>query len=85
MAGVADAGQWLLVGVLMVSSLLNVAYLMPVVVRGFFFAPDDPRAGGIREAPLFCLIPLCLTAAGCLVLFFFADHVHGLLQRLVGG
>ena len=65
----------------MVSSLLNIAYLLPPVVRGFFFkAPDG--ATGIKEAPLFCVVPLCFTAAGCIVLFFFADGVYELLRPL---
>ncbi len=85
MTGAAESGQWILIGVLTVSSLLNVAYLLPVVVRGFLFAPEGDAPTGVREAPLFCLIPLCFTALGCVVLFFFAEPVHDLLRRLVGG
>ncbi len=55
--GAAEAHQWPLVAVLMVSSLLNIAYLMPIVVRGFFFAPTEdpahPERAGINEAPMF--------------------------------
>ena len=82
--GAVEGEQALLVAVLMISSLLNVAYLMPVVVRGFFFAPEDGTTG-LQEAPPFCLIPLCVTAVGCVVLFFFADRVYRLLEPLVGG
>ncbi len=81
--GAADADRLLFIAVLMVSSLLNIAYLMPIPVRGFFSAPEDgPGEGGIREAPLFCLVPICLTAAGCLVLFFFADRIYELLAPI---
>ena len=84
--GTAEAHHAVLMGVLLVSSLLNVAYLMPVVARGFFSAPDDAAgAVAIREAPAFCLVPLCLTAAGCLVWFFFADAIRELLLPIVGG
>ena len=84
--GAAEAGRWLLIAVLMVSSLLNVAYLMPIVVRGFFStAGDGVQHPGIREAPIFCVVPLCLTAAGCLVLFFYADGIYALLAPIVGG
>jgi len=34
--GSADAEQWILMGLLLLSSLLNIAYLMPIVGRGFF-------------------------------------------------
>ena len=39
--GALDSGKVVMVGVLMVSSLLNVAYLMPIPVRGFFAAATD--------------------------------------------
>ena len=31
---------------------------------------------------MFCLVPLCLTAIGCVVLFFYADDVYRLLEPL---
>ena len=93
MLGAADAEQLAIIAVLMVSSLLNVAYLLPVVARGFFLPlPGEPSTapapgaeagrvdwGGLREAPMFCLPPLCMTAGGCLLLFFYADSLYRLL------
>jgi multicomponent Na+:H+ antiporter subunit D len=82
--GAADAQAKVFVAVLMVSSLLNIGYLIPPVARGFFFPREDDSPAGVKEAPLLCLLPICLTAAGCLVLFFFADRVRELLLPLVG-
>jgi len=66
-----------LMAILMISSLLNIAYLMPIVVRGYFFAPvDGPDNPEIKEAPLMCVIPLCCTAVGGVALFFFADTIY---------
>lgn len=82
--GAADTGHLVLVAVLMVSSLLNIAYLMPIAARAFFSV--DPAHGaheGLREAPLFCLVPLCLTALGCIALFFFADPLYKLVAPIV--
>jgi multicomponent Na+:H+ antiporter subunit D len=81
--GAAEAHQVVFVAVLMISSLLNIAYLMPVVARGFFCAP----AGGdakprIKEAPMFCVVPLCFTALGSLALFFLADEIYRLLEPI---
>jgi len=74
--GAANARHEWLVVVLMVSSLLNIAYLMPIAARGFFLAPaDGPARPPIKEAPLFCVVPLCVTAVGGLVLFIFADRL----------
>ena len=69
----------------MLSSLLNIAYLMPVVARGFFSAADPGPPPLVKEAPLLCLIPLCLTAVGCVVLFFFADGIYRMLLPIAGG
>ncbi|MEK9723122.1 MAG: proton-conducting transporter membrane subunit [Rhodospirillaceae bacterium] len=38
--GAAETGQAIFIAVFMISSLLNIAYLVPIFVRGFFFAPD---------------------------------------------
>jgi multicomponent Na+:H+ antiporter subunit D len=86
MVGAADAQQLSMIAVLLVSSLLNVAYLVPVAARGFF-APSpagegNPGASGLREAPLFCVVPLCLTAAGTLLLFLYADALYLLLEPI---
>jgi multicomponent Na+:H+ antiporter subunit D len=81
--GSVDADQLVLVAILMISSLLNIAYLMPIPARGFFSAPPEgSEQRGIKEAPLFCVVPLWFTAVGCLVLFFFADDVYRLLAPL---
>lgn len=82
--GAADAQQVALVAVLMISSLLNVAYLMPVVVRGFFCAPPEPGTPAVKEAPMLCVVPLCITAVGCLVLFLLADEIYNLLVPIAG-
>jgi multicomponent Na+:H+ antiporter subunit D len=88
--GAAESGQAILVGVLMVSSLLNVAYLIPVAVRGFLPAGGAGNSASgepwqIEEAPLFCLVPLCFTAIACVVLFFFADEMYAFLRPIGGG
>jgi len=82
--GTADAGQLGLLAVLMVSSLLNIAYLMPVPVRGFMFAPEPGEPTRIQEAPLLCVVPLVVTALGCVALFFWADEIYRLLLPIAG-
>ncbi|WP_419166429.1 monovalent cation/H+ antiporter subunit D family protein [Candidatus Palauibacter sp.] len=84
--GALDAGQIVFVAVLMISSLLNIAYLIPIPIRAFFSKPADgsepPR---FKEAPAFCVAALSFTALGCIVLFFLADDVYRLLAPLGGG
>ncbi len=87
MVGAADANQLGMIVVLLVSSLLNVAYLVPVAARGFFkpgvAGGGDLAPVGLREAPIFCVVPLCLTATGCVLLFFFAEALYALLLPIV--
>jgi len=72
------------VGVLMLGSLLSAGYLLPVVARAFYRAPGAGAESGLREAPLLCVVPLCLTAVAGLALFFLAPAVERLLAPLVG-
>ncbi len=80
----ADTGELIIIGVLLISSLLNVAYLMPLVAKGFFMTDSgkkDPITFG--EGPLLLWIPLALTAFGCIVLFFYAGTIQDFLMPLI--
>ncbi|MEM9825075.1 MAG: proton-conducting transporter membrane subunit [Planctomycetota bacterium] len=104
--GTVDAEQYILTAVLMISSLLNIAYLLPIPIRAFMspdpnaVSPDrDAVAAGqpdapehsvltdsdpvIEEAPLACVVPLCMTAAGSVALFFLVDPIYQSLRTLV--
>jgi multicomponent Na+:H+ antiporter subunit D len=84
--GAAEGGQWLMMVILMASSLLSIGYLMPVVVRGFFRplpAGDHGAGEGIHEAPLLCVLPPVVTAVGGLVLFFTAPSIWRLLTGML--
>ena len=82
--GAVEAGGLVFVAALMVSSLLNVGYFMPVAVRAFFPGPQ-PTAfdGGVKEAPLTCLVPILVTAGATVLLFLFPDPAWRLLAQLV--
>jgi multicomponent Na+:H+ antiporter subunit D len=69
--------------VFLISSLLNVAYLLPISVRAFFVAPEDGKTLGLREAPLACLIALSATAIGSIVLFFYPGPLVALMEAVV--
>jgi multicomponent Na+:H+ antiporter subunit D len=55
------------------------------VYRAFFNPPADEAGNGIKEAPLFCLIPICITAVISLLLFFLHGTFLQLAQQALGG
>ncbi|MFT5496804.1 MAG: multicomponent Na+:H+ antiporter subunit D [Kiritimatiellia bacterium] len=94
--GAADAGQFMMIVVFMISSLLNVAYLLPIPIRAFFrpardeTSEQDPvgqeaarfRWDQVDEASFCCVFPPVVTALGCIVLFFSADTIMFLINRI---
>jgi multicomponent Na+:H+ antiporter subunit D len=86
--GALEADKLVMVAVLMVSSLLNVVYLLPIPIRGFFGGPPaNPGHGNghgvIKEAPWPCLAAIAVTSLGCLALFFYPDPVYDLLKQII--
>ena len=70
--GAADAQQFALLCVFLISSILNGVYFFPILHRAFFRAPDEGVTyDRVAEAPLACVIPLAVTAAASILLFFF--------------
>ena len=81
-SGAVDAGHGLIVAAYLFSTLLNIAYLLPPVLRAFLRPLPAGAPGGIKEAPWLCVIPLSLTALGTLVLFFLAPGGMGLMAMI---
>ena len=82
--GTLAADELALLGVLMVSSLLNVAYLLPIPIRAFFSKPADGETfNEIKEAPLLCVAALVFTALICVVLFFYAEPLYQLANAIL--
>jgi multicomponent Na+:H+ antiporter subunit D len=88
--GAVESGSWVAVVVLLGSALLAIGYLMPVVVALYPHAHRGTVAGRalvrpheIHEAPFLCVLPPVLTAAGCIVLFFYAGEIQRLLTGMV--
>ena len=80
--GCVESGQAWLMGALMISSLLNIAYLVPIPVRAFM-TPKGEEPQKWHEAPMMCVVPLCITAVGSVALMFFADAIYQVLLKIV--
>ena len=79
-----ESGHLLLLGVLLVSSLLNIAYMLVIPIRGFFLSPagESGTDGGISEAPKACLLAMGITSAACIVLFIYPDYLYQLVAAI---
>ncbi|MGB7325027.1 MAG: proton-conducting transporter membrane subunit [Rubripirellula sp.] len=78
--GTVESGHYALTAILMISSLLNIAYLVPISVLAFMSPPEGSDSQkSLHEAPLACVIPLCITAIGSILLFFAAESIYEVL------
>ena len=86
MWGAADAGQQLVLAVLILSSVMNIVYLLTPMVRGFTdpLSPGLPTGKGLAEAPAFCLVPAWITAIGTIILFFYIQPLLNFLEPVTG-
>lgn len=83
--GTVETGYWFIMVTLMLSSLLNIAYLLPIPYHAFFPGKDHPAtsSGGIKEAPLPSLIALTITTLGCLTMFIYPQPFYELAKAIL--
>ncbi len=89
LGGAFETGQWFVVGVLVLSTILNAAYLLPIAYNAFFRPlpakrGEGPHAMKRGEGPAAMLIALLATAIGTVALFFFPNAALD-LARAFGG
>ena len=85
LSGAMASEQWLAVGVIALSTLLNAGYFLPIIYRAFFVAPaHDEHDHPHGEAPLPMVIALTATAAGTVLLFFMPDVPLALARQMLG-
>ncbi len=80
--GSIDEQNYVVLAAFILGALLSCGYLMPIALRAFFKPLDanvNRQTPGIKEAPLACVIPLCITALATLLLFFYMQHVYEFL------
>jgi len=82
--GTMETEQWVIMAVLVISSLLNIAYLLPIPFHAFFSGDKAQSSGaGIKEAPLASLIALSITTVGCVVLFIYPQSLYELAAAIL--
>ncbi len=86
--GALESDKLIIVAVLTISSLLNVAYLLPIPIKAFFNPTDqNPQPWSwseTKEAPLPSLIAITVTTTACFVLFFYPQPFIDLINLIPG-
>jgi multicomponent Na+:H+ antiporter subunit D len=84
--GAMQTGQWAVLCIILVSTVLNAAYFLPIVFRAFFSTERPAPASGHdhAEAPLPMLIATTTTAAATVLLFAFPGVPFALAHMMIG-
>lgn len=83
MQGGLDAGLAYVPTVLIISSLLNIAYLLPIPLLALMPPKGSPEPAAFKRpggAPFFTVAAPCLTAALCLLMFFAVAPLSAFLE-----
>jgi multicomponent Na+:H+ antiporter subunit D len=88
--GTLEAQQFSMLCVLLVSSLLNAAYFLPIVYRAFFRdSQDTGQPKSLEAAHVWCIAPIVMTALMSVLLFFYPQPFFVLarmaVQNMFGG
>jgi multicomponent Na+:H+ antiporter subunit D len=86
LTGAMQSANWLAVGVIVASTLLNAGYFLPIVFRAFFRPPpkhDGQHGHAHGEAPWPIVVALTATAAGSILLFLSPQIPFALAQMMI--
>ena len=81
--GAFSIESWFAIVVIVISTLLNAAYFLPIVYAAFFGKTADVSETQYNEAPLSMVIALSFTALMTIVLFLFPQYPMQLLTLLM--
>lgn len=77
--GTVQDGQYVMLVVLLISSLLNAAYFFPIAFRAFFCKPEDSLfQAKVEEAHPCAVVALSLTAVVTMLLFIYPEPFFAL-------
>jgi multicomponent Na+:H+ antiporter subunit D len=93
LSGAFASQQFVPVGVIVLSTVLNAAYFLPILIRAFFVEPVHAYSAGAAaaahddhgEAPLPMVIALTATAVATLALFLGPDIPLALAKLMLAG
>ena len=83
-SGAVEAQQYTMLAVILISSLLNAAYFLPIIYTAFFLKPKTSNTFiSYKEAPIWCLVPIVITAGATFILFIYPQPFYNLAQTAI--
>ena len=82
--GAFSVESWFAVSVIIISTLLNAGYFLPIIYAAFFKKSENGEHNTYKEAPIAIVIALTTTAMLTVMLFFLPDKPLQLLSMLPG-
>jgi len=76
--GAFTVENWIAIGIIVISTLLNAAYFLPIIYVAFFRESDHD--GNHGEAPVAIVLALTITALGTIMLFIMPEQLFSLIQ-----
>jgi multicomponent Na+:H+ antiporter subunit D len=84
LTGAMQTANWVAVAVIVISTLLNAGYFLPIVYRAFFReAAIGPHGHESGEAPLPIVAALTVTAAAAIAFFIWPEIPHALAALMI--
>ena len=76
--------DYFVISVILVSTVLNTSYFVPVIYNAFFKTEKESPADNHGESPMLVVLPLCITAAASILIFLFPEVPLALVRLLIG-
>ncbi len=83
--GAFQADSYIAISTVVISTLLNALYFLPIIYIAWFKAEDSTTAIEHGEAPLSMVIALVITASLTTLFFFYHQPVFNLAVQIAGG
>ncbi|WP_135078085.1 monovalent cation/H+ antiporter subunit D family protein [Terasakiella sp. SH-1] len=88
--GAMSSENFVALSVVVLSTLLNAGYFLPIIYRAFFKSPESKKGEGENhddhgEAPLPIVVAITCTATLTILMFLFPDVALELAQQMIGG
>jgi multicomponent Na+:H+ antiporter subunit D len=78
-----DAGYYIFIIVIIISSVLNAMYYMPILIASYLKGSKEFNTPGIEKVPKLMLLPIIILGALILLIGIYPDLIYGLIDKAV--